>query len=584
MNRLVINDLMNMTILCRIPLYLYRMSMLTLCLFLMGYPVFLWAQVPTTNKGQSNKTQTVTITTSFKPTLRAVSKLNFITAVPSNTPIDKVELKYDVPQQNLFFSFKPIGVKPLALLSNLPIFPRDHYLKLGFGNYLTPYAELGITLGNMKKTSIQLYTDYLSSNGKALNQQYTKAQANVKGNFILSKNRLNLETSIFYNYSQQYKYGFQPDGLRFSKDGLRQTFNTFGFNIGLSNLNYNRFKVNYHPSFEFRYFKDNNKGSEAKFTVSYPFSIPIWRTIGFDFNRYADLTIFKSPVASIYNYLVSLRPGFTYLHPKVDVLIAPNITINNKGAKLNTAEVTVLPIVAVKAKVIQNYIVAEAGWKGYYTKIDYQYLASINPWLAQPTFLNNTRNIEEYFGLSGALFNHLTYHTTFNFIQTRNYSVFINDTTAGSGGKSFNIVNINKMNIFKIHTEFAYNVRDKFHAVVGMNYSKFYGLSNGLQPWGLLPVDFEANLNWKILRGFYAKMDFFVWQGALYQQAKNNTYTTARLGAAADMNIGLSYQIIKNLGVWVQLNNIFNNQYQRWNQYTVLGFNVLGGLKISLTK
>ena len=35
------------------------------------------------------------------------------------------------------------------------------------------------------------------------------------------------------------------------------------------------------------------------------------------------------------------------------------------------------------------------------------------------------------------------------------------------------------------------------------------------------------------------------------------------------------------LNLWFQVNNLLNNKYQRWNQYQVLGLNVLGGVVYS---
>jgi hypothetical protein len=50
------------------------------------------------------------------------------------------------------------------------------------------------------------------------------------------------------------------------------------------------------------------------------------------------------------------------------------------------------------------------------------------------------------------------------------------------------------------------------------------------------------------------------------------------LKGAADLNAGLEFRITKNFKAWAQFNNIFNKEYQRWNQYPVYGFNFLGGI------
>ena len=50
-----------------------------------------------------------------------------------------------------------------------------------------------------------------------------------------------------------------------------------------------------------------------------------------------------------------------------------------------------LPNFTAEAKVNDEKLILQAGWIGYFNKTNYQYLASVNPWLQQPTFLLNTR-------------------------------------------------------------------------------------------------------------------------------------------------------------------------------------------------
>jgi hypothetical protein len=44
-----------------------------------------------------------------------------------------------------------------------------------------------------------------------------------------------------------------------------------------------------------------------------------------------------------------------------------------------------------------------------------------------------------------------------------------------------------------------------------------------------------------------------------------------------DLNAGLEFDVHKKVKLWLQLNNIVNQDYQRWNQYRVFGFQALGG-------
>jgi outer membrane receptor for ferrienterochelin and colicin len=50
------------------------------------------------------------------------------------------------------------------------------------------------------------------------------------------------------------------------------------------------------------------------------------------------------------------------------------------------------------------------------------------------------------------------------------------------------------------------------------------------------------------------------------------------------MNAGVEFGIVKNVKLWAQFNNIFNKQYQRWNQYPVYPFSFMGGVVFSFSQ
>jgi len=58
-------------------------------------------------------------------------------------------------------------------------------------------------------------------------------------------------------------------------------------------------------------------------------------------------------------------------------------------------------------------------------------------------------------------------------------------------------------------------------------------------------------------------------------------YKDVRGQSGVDVSAGVEFKITKALNLWLQMNNIFNNKYERWNQYPVYGFNILGGIVFS---
>jgi outer membrane cobalamin receptor len=59
---------------------------------------------------------------------------------------------------------------------------------------------------------------------------------------------------------------------------------------------------------------------------------------------------------------------------------------------------------------------------------------------------------------------------------------------------------------------------------------------------------------------------------------------TKKLDNVADINLGVDYKLNKKWGFWIDLNNIANMHYQRWNQYQAYGFNFLAGVRYRFLK
>jgi hypothetical protein len=217
----------------------------------------------------------------------------------------------------------------------------------------------------------------------------------------------------------------------------------------------------------------------------------------------------------------------------------------------------------------------QLGWIGYYNKGSYQRFASINPWLAQPDSLLNTRVLEAYGGLKGSLGNHFTYSAKVGILTYHNMPLFVNDTLYGN---TFNIRYEPKMNDLQMHGELAYTVGEQFSATAGLTFNHFYNLQQEQKAWEMIPVEVNAAIRWQLMKDLWFYTELWTWKAPYYLSKSGNAY---KGDDAFDLNAGAEFRITKNFNLWVQFNNLLNNKYQRWNQYQVYGFNVLGGITYS---
>lgn len=518
--------------------------------------------------GDTSHPKTVVVTSSFKPSLRNAAKINLSAAAPlpdSTLP----QLQYQVPAQNLFFTYQPATLRPLALnIDSAVKWENSNYIKAGFGNYTTPYIRAGFSFGDAATSLINVNAHHTSSKGNLTFQQFSKTGADINGIFNPSEN-LEWNGKLFFDQTTQYQYGFRPDTLKFSKEDLRQRFTTFGVKLGLRNKQTNSYGIDYSPSVAMDVFSDNRNGRESNLVLDAPLSKSFAKIFAFNLGLKADITSYKSDsTGTINNNLFYLSPALQFKTPNFKLVAGFIPSWDNSVFHL-------LPNFSADIKLKDEKFILQAGWIGYYNKTTYESLAGFNPWLSQPLFLKNARIKEQYAGFKGSAGSHFTYSARVSYLKFNDQPLFVNDTITG---KSFNIVNESSMKDLRIHGEIGYTVQEKFSLLAGLTYNQYSNLSDNLKAWGLLPLEVNGALRWQLFKDFTFKSDIYFWDGAQY---RNKALESQKLKAAVDLNAGVEFAVMPKLNVWVQFNNLFNNRYQRWNQYQVLGFNVLGGIVYS---
>lgn len=515
--------------------------------------------------------KTVIITSAYKPVLKPAAKINFNAASPMADSL-KPALLYNVPAQNLFFTYQPASLKPLALtIDTSGSWDNSNFVKLGVGNFRTPYAEAGFSFGDGKNSIVNIHAKQISQKGNIPFQQYSKSNADVTGIYSTQSNT-EWRGKLGFDNSNQYFYG-TPDVGKYTKDSLRQRFNTLTAMVGFRNKEVNSYGITYDPTVTLNFFGDNRKGREGSFLLNAPVTKTLSENFAFNVGVTADLTSYKT-----YNSEKSIKNNLFY--------ISPSLTAKQENFSLNAGIIpswdnkafSLLPNFTALIKVKDEQFVLQAGWIGYYQKNTYQSLAAFNPWISPPASLQNTKIKESYFGFKGSAGSHFSYNAKLSVFSYKNMALFLNDTL---DGKTFKTLYEPSMRALKIHGEIGYTFQERFSLLGGASINRYTGLEVNDKAWGLLPVEINGSLRWQILKDLQFKSDVFFWDGPRYL---NKAGESKRLKGAYDVNAGVDFKVMPKLNLWLQFNNIFNNKYQRWNQYEVLGFNVLGGIVYSFSQ
>jgi hypothetical protein len=517
--------------------------------------------------------KSIDITSSFRPELEVAAKIAF-NATPPTADTARPRLQYDIPDPSLQLVYQPGSLKPLALqIDTSAAFANSNYVKAGFGSLRTPFFQSGFTFGDGNTSGLNIYAKYLASDGKLDYQKFTSTHVKLSGFYKTAQN-MEVNAAVGMKYDGTYKYGYEPKTLNFpDNDSIRQRFQTYYLRIGAHNVNPTEYGINYSPQIKIDVFGDHIKNRESNTVVD----LPLEKTIGEDFAVNLalnfDLTRLSldDKASTVNNTTWYVAPSVTYKHPNFRIQAGIRPSWDNKTFKM-------FPNILAEVSTSDQRFTFHAGWTGYIRKTTFQYLASQNPWLWAPSSLTNTWIEERFAGFKGSVGDHFSYNAKVGVNILNNQPLFINDTSAAGDGKSFLVVNERRINVLTTGGQIGYNVEEKFALIAGLSFNQFTGLKDNEKAWGMIPLELNASTRIQIIKDLWLKGDLFAWSGPKYLKKNGGVGDS---GSAFDLNAGLEFRITKNLNLWTQFNNIFNKEYQRWNQYPVYGFNFVGGIIFS---
>lgn len=510
--------------------------------------------------------QTIQITSSFKPTLKPAAKIYFNATPPPPAEIRR-GMVYNVPPLQFVPSLQPISLKPLALQVDTAL-PRqwNNYVKVGAGNFRGLLAEAAMAVNKGKNTQFNVLAQHLSQKGNLPLQQY--GNTNVAAYLNTRVQKLELYGKASFRNNLNYLYGPDPTFINLPKDSMRRNYRSLALHTGLRNALINKYGVSYNPELKLDLFSDHQNATEYNASLDVPIEKKFVRSFSFLMLAHADVTRFNPHQAPAYNNNVFfVNTALLIQTPNLKGRLGIRPTWDNGNFKM-------LSDVQLDYQLHGNEAILTLGWLGTVRKNNYLYLAGQNPFIAQPLAQFNTRIQQLFGGFKGTLAEQFTYRVTSGYTVFHGAPLFINNVRTALFDVS------NEQRIRAIHTigELSWMKQDKFQLRTSMELMRFVGVLTHQKAFHMLPMQLSAALRWQPDKDVTVKTDFFMWRGPFYFLTPN---IVGRLNNAYDLNAGIEYRVAPAISLWLQCNNILNNRYQRWYNYEVLGFNLLGGIRLT---
>jgi hypothetical protein len=517
----------------------------------------------------SAKGKEVNVTSQFKPTLKDAAKINF-NATPPAADTSRPRLQYNIPNQNLALGFTPGSLKPLALeVDSGGKWENESYVKIGYGNFKTPFAQAGVSFGDGRNAGINIYAKHSSSKGDIPYQDYSSSQVDANA-FI--KSAKNLQWNVRFGGQQDVynRYGFEPKTLVFPEDSINVKYQTWRGRINFHNITRTDLGLSYAPELKIDVFNDQLSNSESNTYINLPLQKTIGTAFEVDLAATANLSRYKqNNKEGIANNYLYFSPSLVYKKETINISAGLRPSWDNGAFKL-------FPNFLAEFKLTDYPFSIQFGWTGYLRNSGFQYQASMNPWIWAPDSVRNTKIEERFLGLKGSVGDHFNYSAKLAYNIINNQPLFINDT---SSGKSFVSLNESDLKMYSIGGELGYTVGERFSVISNLSLNTFK-VKDHSKAYGLLPLEWKTNMKVEVLKDLYVNSTLYIFDGPWSRTRVGNK----NLPVATDLSAGLEFKVYKNIKLWMQFNNVFNKEYQRWNQYSVYGFNFLGGVVFSFAQ
>ncbi len=470
--------------------------------------------------------------------------------------------KYNVRAIPVKLEYEKPKIRPLALPDPKPIHINKYYVKLGYGYPKFLDAELSI---GYKKNNINsnIALTHLSANSTANIKDQRNSKTQINFAFFNRKNETDLEYSINGKIEGDYYYLYANN--KTIQDSFTTLQNKRRILRGSINAKLKKEELlsNLDNKTELAYgFIQLNTGKilENIFTVE--------NLSEYSLNQYASVNIpltLKTILGSDI-FKVQAKPFFRYNTRLLNIKIGGDI---GKTQDLNF----LYPYAEVSSNLFDNFIEIFASADNQIFNNTIYIQSEINPFMnfeknsiSTTAYNNYTAGIRS--SLEGVKIEFITAYKKF-----KNKLFFIPSLT---DRRTFSIIYDNGKNI-QLQLNLLYKILPELE-IEGNITNNIYTMDNIAKPWHTpsLTANFSTKtelINKKLLiKGglFFASQSWFM----------DFDGNKKKLSSYFDLSAKASYKFLEKSSIFIEVNNIFSQKYQKWYQYPNYGINGLAGMEI----
>jgi hypothetical protein len=536
----------------------------------------------------------VTLYNPYKPSLADIRKRSFLPDIMDTSKV-RPDFKYNIETVPYSPEYTISPIKAASLIPDPLAKLYKSYLKLGFGNYITPLAELSITNERSKKGAIGIIARHYSTNGKLKLDNdkrvfagYMDNDVSLFGKRFLKGNYL--EGSVDFMQKVRYAYGYDTSiaGYNPTKKEIRFPYQDAGARVSFGSLTLDSasFSYNFGLSYDLFFTSGNryqhNVGLTGTMATMYK---GFYAGADLEFQYYKPSTIIYSEgkyIASISPFLKKSTQQWSF-KAGVQLLLDRNMT---------SAVFHLYPDARFSFAIVPSYVSFFAGLNGRLERNDPKHNIDINPYLVSDTLfkLVNTSNalavsagLKGNTGIGGNYLLSASYSIVNDMLFYTSAVYQLNVPTAMMGNTFIPLNDDGE--IFTLHGEINGLINDKISYSGKTNLYK-YTLSHFDRPWNMPLWDIKAGVAYNLRDKIIGNADLTIVGKRPLSATSSGIFEpnipVADSPAHLNLNLGAEYRYTKILSFWVKLNNISYNRYYEWAWYPSQRFLFMAGFTYSL--
>ncbi|KGO97454.1 TonB-dependent receptor [Flavobacterium enshiense] len=550
-------------------------------------------------KDENIGTEVVNVVKPYTPTISDAFKVKETPVIDDETNTQKEEIKYNIFSFPVASTFTPAKGRAADVDKEAKERLFKNYATFGIGNYGTVNAELFVTQDLSNNDYVGAMFRHLSSQGGIdevkLDDSYYNTAFDVT--YGSRTREIDWNADLGYKHQMYNWYGLPTEFVSFTDDAINsisegQTYQTL--TVG-AKLDVKEGMMDETPML-FKRFWDSHGSEENRFFIRPSFD--------FEIKKYKFKTEFVADyVGGSFEKKHKEMPDMSYSYLNFGVV--PSILLQQDDLSVQAGagffysrgivndvsddKIFVYPQIKASYKLVGDIMIAYAGAEGNLKQNSYADFVEENKFVSPALAIAPTnQQYDIYVGLKGKLSNTVAFNVRGSYMSEDDKAFFTAnpyDTTSLNTegyayGNSFGVVydDLKTVSLFgELKMDFSKNV------AFGINGAFNSYSTDQAEAWNLPSLKISADLDVDITKKWYAGADIF-FVGDRKDQFYYNDITlteplfkTVTLDSYFDLNAHVGYKHNERLTGFLKLNNIANQQYERWLNYPVQGFQVLLG-------